>query len=969
MNVITSLVNRFLPTHKNSAGLTEARDFLNNGPRNVMTPDWSSLLIHEQDKYTGYMYAGITRRANKVAWLAKYNLKTTANEATTTAAKKDKKDLKHPYLDKIDESTTFSNGEFWRHIQTFIDLRGEYYLFVLRGKVGNAVGEIKEFKLIRPYNITVVYDAAGLEVVGYVETRGSQYREIEPHMIIPMKPLNPNDEQKPFGLADAAKDAQFTLKEASETMRATVRRNRKYSGVIHMGDGEVHIDPESVANLKSRMRNKSSNDEPTFTGGEKSSLAWVDMQTDMRKSDIQKVTEINLNEFGAVAGMSKTKLNIEQSGVTRDTADVQDDLFVADHAMPALELILEALNQDYKTNYPDEYKKTGYVLSIDSPLSEDKVSEQADVEISTSRFELYTTLINKGYDEDTAAAYASGAKDLTEIGKPKNPPIMPPIAPGAVTPADETPEEDTPSASKPGKAKTPPVKTKPASNGFILNQVSLADFPGLLDDVDMVPEKPGCIMLDTDALDVLTHVDGGKDDLVAATDMDDSVVPGEDVPHVTLLYGLLENGNIWKDKVDQVLEGWKLDGVTIDQVGSFDLGDSHAIVAHVKKTPEIIDGHERLTLLPHIQTHSEYMPHLTLAYVQHDQAVADKWVKALGKQYNGTTVKAKGINYGDEPATGAKNTASTGHDHQHAPAAIRNILDQGSKSVLEQQSASLKNTVINIERQMVSAVINKFSQNSFDKQSDIIDDQDRTDAQEALDTALVAFYVIAMSLNAASAMSRRTAEFSLPGTFTIDKEVNDYIKLIASRAAESHVNTVLEDLLNTIKETTERVVQDEVKKVIPKPGQTDEEILAFARKKALEGVGRERVISAIRTKYGETISKVRANTIARTESNRVYNRSQYEADRQFLTQNDLMGKAYKKWITRSGNPCPFCKAKAAEAPIPFRQAFAKVGDVLKATEEKEDGTLKLHQMKVGFEDCMAGEVHPNGECTYQLIIE
>jgi HK97 family phage portal protein len=190
----------------------------------------------------------------------------------------------------------------------------------------------------------------------------------------------------------------------------------------------------------------------------------------------------------------------------------------------------------------------------------------------------------------------------------------------------------------------------PAGKALRAKQVSINDFPGLLDDVDMVPDDPGCIMLDTEALPVLKHVEGADDDLVDSTDMDHSPVPGEDVPHITLLYGLLENGNIWKDKVDTVLKDWKPGGITIAKVGAFDLGESYAIVAHIKKTPELVDGHERLTLLPHIQTYSEYLPHLTLAYVQHDQAVADKWVKALGKQYNGKTIKAKGINYGDQPA-------------------------------------------------------------------------------------------------------------------------------------------------------------------------------------------------------------------------------------------------------------------------------------------------------------------------------
>lgn len=972
MNIRKSIANFLNPTQKNAMGSDIARDFLRYGSRNVTMPDWSQLMMSDQDKYTGYMYAAITRRANKVAWLATYNLKTKANDATTKKAKTDEVEIEHPYLKLIDESPTFANDAFWRETQTFVDLKGEGFLMVMRGKLGEKYGDIKEWKLLNPYEITVVYDNDGLEVIGYAETRGSMYREIPPEKIIPIKVRNPFDRKRSYSLADAAKDAQFTLKETSEQMRTTARRNRKYPGVVQLSSGEVSLDPEQVANFKARMRGKAADDEPMFMGAGasgKGGIAWNDMQIDLRKSAVDLVNEIELNALIAVTGVSKTMFGIEQSGVTRDTAAIQDDLFVTSQAMPALQLIIDALNQDYKTKYPDEYKKTGYLLYIDSPLKEDKDAELTDVSNRQSTFDLYNTLINKGYDSKTAAQYASGNKELTDIGEPKNPPILPPVVPGAVPPVDGTPVEGTPPPVKPGKAKTPPAKAKPASNAVILNQVSLADFPGLLDDVDMVPEKPGCIMLDTDALDVLTHVDGGKDDLVEATDMDDSVVPGEDVLHITLLYGLLENGNIWKDKVDQVLEGWKLDGVTIDKVGSFDLGDSHAIVAHVNKTPEIIDGHERLTLLPHIQTHSEYMPHLTLAYVQHDQAVADKWVKALGKQYDGTNVKAKGINYGDAPATDAKNAVSAEHNHSHVLPAIRNGLDDMAQNILTQQEASLKNSVINIERGIVAAVLGKVSQNAFESQSDIINESDRTAAEVELGNTLTGFYEVVIPLNARSIMNRRIAEFTLPGSFTMDQDATDYIKLTASRAAESHVNTVLEDIVSTVQDTLERIVQGEVKKVVPEPGQTAEEILAFARKKALEGVGREQIVSAIRQEYNNTISKVRATTIAHTESRRAYNRAQFEADRQFLGQNNLQHRAYKKWVTRSGNPCQYCQDKADEAPIPFNSTFAKVGDLLKASFEKKDGTPSVRQMKIGFEDVLSGNLHVNCWCTYQLIIE
>jgi HK97 family phage portal protein len=205
---------------------------------------------------------------------------------------------------------------------------------------------------------------------------------------------------------------------------------------------------------------------------------------------------------------------------------------------------------------------------------------------------------------------------------------------------------------KPGEVINP---TQP-SKALRYKQVSANDFPGLYDDIDIDVDKLGCIMIDTETIKVTKFVEGGTADLVEAGVASDHVMGAvaEREAHVTLLFGLLENGNVWKDKVDTLLEGWSLDGVLIKDVTAFDLGDSYAIVGLIKKTPELTDGHERLTLLPHIQTFSEYKPHLTLAYVEHDAEVADKWVEALRSEYKGTSLNTKGINYGDKPDEATK---------------------------------------------------------------------------------------------------------------------------------------------------------------------------------------------------------------------------------------------------------------------------------------------------------------------------
>lgn len=762
MSILKSFINHFIPPQKNSLGGHDmARDFFRYGTGNVTSPSWSQVLMGDRDKYSGYMYAGITRRANKVVWLAENCVKTKASDAIATAAKKNEETIVHPYLEIIDESPTFSNDQFWREIQTFIDLRGQYFIYVRRGKAGSKLGDIQEMKLLRPYEITVLRSDNDLDVIGYVETRGGVWREFEPHEIIPIAPLNPIDRNTPFSMADAATDSQFTLKEATEQMRTTARRNRKYPGVVLFGGGEVALDQEQVSNFKSRMRGKSAEDEPMFAAGSAGNISWNDMQIDMRKSSLDMVNEIQLNALSAVMGTSKTKLGIEQSGVTRDTADVQDDLFVSDHAIPALQLILSALNQDYKTSYPDEYKKTGYRMYIDSPLDDDKETELKGINVRKESFSLYTELRNKGYDADTAAKFASGEKDLTDIGEPTEEPVVekPPLEEDDPTKKDDDPK--------------PPVK--PADNA---------------------------------------------------------------------------------------------------------------------------------------------------------------------------------------------------HDHTHdTPPAVRNQLGQDEQAAIAQQEGSLKNTIVNAQGQLVAAVMARVPQLTYETQEDIIEPEQQQAAVATLTAALVAYYSTVLPIQALTVIARRVIEFGLPGNFSMDELVTQYIEATAANAAQSHIATILDDIRQTVRETVERLVQEEVKRTTPTGDQTAEDVLELARRKAMEGVGQAQIISAIRQEFNTSISKTRAQTIARTESRRAYNRAQFEADRQFLTQNDLMASAYKKWITRGPDPCPFCKMLAAKPAVPFMQPFAKLGDTLTASFTKSDGTMSVRTMRVGFEDAMSGEVHPNGFCTYQLIIE
>ena len=56
------------------------------------------------------------------------------------------------------------------------------------------------------------------------------------------------------------------------------------------------------------------------------------------------------------------------------------------------------------------------------------------------------------------------------------------------------------------------------------------------------------------------------------------------------------------------------------------------IVSELTLTPELRDAHARLSLLPHINTHPTYRPHVTLAYVHRDHT--EDALRALRRHFN-----------------------------------------------------------------------------------------------------------------------------------------------------------------------------------------------------------------------------------------------------------------------------------------------------------------------------------------------
>lgn len=166
-------------------------------------------------------------------------------------------------------------------------------------------------------------------------------------------------------------------------------------------------------------------------------------------------------------------------------------------------------------------------------------------------------------------------------------------------------------------------------------------------------DKLGCIMLDVDGSAISKPPD---ESILYYTQNKDrfwinGFVAGS-VPHVTLLYGLMESGQKNKEYIDKVLSGWGIDSVEVDHVDFFNTpyGDEepyYCIIAHVKITDNLLEGHNRLELLPHINTFPEYKAHITLAYIKSKNNVAlANILDFYNDSLRGKLLTVTGLNYG-----------------------------------------------------------------------------------------------------------------------------------------------------------------------------------------------------------------------------------------------------------------------------------------------------------------------------------
>ena len=843
-----NMLDKSSDVKQDNSALRSARDFLVNGNRgDRLYPTWSDIKMPDSDMYSGYSYAVIQKRGNKVSTLARTNLKTLANDEIVDEYQKKNEAIVHPYLKLIEESTDFTEKQFWKNISIYLDLAGRYYLAVIRNRITPLNPNLPaittdptKFIMLNPYEIKRVVDK-NKNVAGYIERKkDGRYREWPLHQIIEFRELNPFDpDAGHWAMTDAAKDAVYTINQSGDYTRQSLNGNIDAPGIITT---DVLLNDNDFANFRARVTQHKKG-EPLFGNGT-GAISWDAMQIDLDKAALLDINEINRTTLFAVSGTSKTSLGIEQSGTTRETANVQRDQFISDTAQPRLEDIVDFLNLDYKKYYAREYKQTGYKIEVTSAVGRDYDAETKATALKQSQFQLAMSLIQSGYTQESAWQFANGEIEYEDLelekglDKPKNP--------------EEPSEEEGSNENSPNSPKNSPQSGSGggdgSNSGSENNSLEMADFDAQDKDVlttDLNELEPHSELVENGGKGSGNfghrgrpgEIGGsGKGGISEGSSREDSVFDNPwdagDNYWRPLWDAQLDSKQTYseyyrdaKDRATKVIEIDPEVYLDILQKGGHSRDMTHeglrrdnpdSIEFHRSKirnnesitTPTVLIESDGRTIKDQEGRHRleaailEGVKKVPVMVGYHPSG-ADINQFLSGFDYKDITDNYKKLvnkHFGKETSNNSvegenSHPLACTCEHDHRIETFINEVAQDDEKVVNEAYKEFLKEVREIEKETIDACARKVDINAFEE-SDIIGKRKKKSLVEKLKNAIRGYWWAIFPLFASNSMNRRNEEFGEDVQFVFNNELQAGVNDNAEKVAEGHMETILGDVLD-----------------------------------------------------------------------------------------------------------------------------------------------------------------------------
>lgn len=402
--------------------------WLRSGHKGVMLNNTADVRIEPQHLYRGYGYGIIRSVVNAGITTAEENIRTTCSSVQREILAKNDDQIEHPYKKLWQNSPYFSEYDFWRNYLTYIQLKGEFFIYMNRKqlvgasryKVGtkNLCGRTAYMKIINPYEMKPhEYDKETGEVTKWIRTfknpqGGKDLTQIYPaYQIIHVIDKDPWNPDKPYSLLDATRENLFTLENAKDYTRHALVNNINSPGLLAV-EGEFQSQ-EEFDNYIAMLTNHAEGELVVAAGNAKTT--YQDMNQNLDGASQEKIRGIERDEMFVTSGVSKSVVGVETTGLTRDVAATQKLTFTERTVIPYIRLMIETLNYDYRTNYAGDFLIDKYILRITIPSVGDKAQEMKELEIREEEYSMVQRYVDRGYTRKSAAQYVRGEIDVEQL--------------------------------------------------------------------------------------------------------------------------------------------------------------------------------------------------------------------------------------------------------------------------------------------------------------------------------------------------------------------------------------------------------------------------------------------------------------------------------------------------------------------------------------------------------------------------
>lgn len=416
------------PTMRNNALGADYGSWLRSGHKGMMLNNTADVSIDAQHLYRGYGYGIIRSVVNTGILTAEENIRTTCSSLQREILAENDDQIEHPYKKLWQNSPYFSEYDFWKKFLTYIQLKGEFYIYMnrkllvgadrYRRGTRNLVGKTAYMRIINPYEMQpYAYDSEGnvtewLRTIKNPNQGGKDLtQKFKAHEIIRVAEFDPWADYKPFSLLDATKENLFTLENAKDYTRHALVNNINAPGLLAV-EGEFATQ-EDFDNYVAMLQNHEEGEMVIAAGNAKTT--FQDMNQNLDGASQEKIRGIERDEILVSSGASKSVLGIETTGLTRDVAATQKLTFIERTVVPYIRLLLETLNYDYRVYYAGDFLLDKYILHVTTPSIGDKTQELKELEVREEEYNMVQRYVDRGYTRKSAAQYVRGEIDVEQL--------------------------------------------------------------------------------------------------------------------------------------------------------------------------------------------------------------------------------------------------------------------------------------------------------------------------------------------------------------------------------------------------------------------------------------------------------------------------------------------------------------------------------------------------------------------------